>query len=267
MNTILVDDEIWALERFEVECRNLDDISVVGKFQDAHEALIYAENNTVDVAFIDITMPKMDGLELATRLKAIYPKMIVIYVSAHEEYMPQAFRSLTADYFILKPYREEDVKEALERARLLGRRLRKPLSISTFGRFKVLLQGKPLILSGKAKEILALLVSAQGGWLSNEEIYSTIWEDRQYSNKNMKVYHNALKRLRVILQKNEIEGLIISTARAHAVNRELFECDYYQYLEGKKATGDFRGAFLSEYSWGEHLLADLINLEHERQAS
>jgi len=65
--------------------------------------------------------------------------------------------------------------------------------------------GEPLPLSDKAKEIMVLIVSRRGQEINNKEIYSTIWPDRGYSNKEMNVYYNALRRLKATLRKEGVE--------------------------------------------------------------
>ena len=95
--------------------------------------------------------------------------------------------------------------------------------------------------------------------MSNEEIYNTIWEDREYSNEKMKVFHNALKRLRLALEAAELQDLLVSTSNGQMVNVSMFDCDYYNWKDG--VTDDksrFEEEFMSEYSWGEVLLAEIL---------
>ena len=75
----------------------------------------------------------------------------------------------------------------------------------------------------------------------------------------MKVYYNAVKRLKRTLANYGISDLLLSTVRGQAANTDLFDCDYYAWQDGDlKANDRFEGEFMSEYSWGEYLLADII---------
>ncbi|MBQ8994862.1 MAG: winged helix-turn-helix domain-containing protein [Oscillospiraceae bacterium] len=113
---------------------------------------------------------------------------------------------------------------------------------------------KPIALRGKAKEILALIVSRRGKEISNEEIYRTVWENRPYSNSNMTVYYNALRRLRDALEEFGIRDLLISTARGQMVDVSRFDCDYYDWLDGETSgEGVQLEDLFSEYSWSEYL--------------
>jgi len=164
---------------------------------------------------------------------------------------------------VIKPYNRETLEMVMERIRLLSHRQRKRLYIQTFGRFVVLCDGEVVPLTGKAKEILALVVTKRGREISNEEIYNTIWEGRTYSNANMSVFHNALGRLKHALKKAELEKLLISTPRGQMVDTSMFDCDYYAWQDKNMEQRDqFTGEFLSEYSWGEYILANILNEDY-----
>lgn len=259
MKTIFVDDEIWMLERLAMECESFEEIDIVGKYSSSRKALEYAVNNDVELAFLDIEMPEINGLELAEKLKRIHPDIVIIYVSAYSEHMPDAFRSFTADYFVIKPYRKADIRVAVEKAKLLSAKQNKKIFIRTFGRFSIFIDGKPVRITGKAKEILALLVTQRGKEVSNSEIYHIMWEDRDSDNNSMKVYYNALKRLKETLEENHIRDLLLSTQRGQLVNTDIFDCDYYWWKDGKNNSEyEFEGEFLQEYSWGEYILAGML---------
>ena len=93
----------------------------------------------------------------------------------------------------------------------------------------------------------------------NEEIYQTIWEGRPCGNDYMSVYYNALRRLKKKLQEERIDDLLISTPRGQMINTHMFDCDYYAWLDGSVDNRNrFEGEFLSEYSWGEALITDIM---------
>ena len=69
MRVIYVDDEMPALDNFRLTAGNFSEIGELNLFNDGFEALAYAENNPVDVAFLDMEMPGIHGLELAKKLK------------------------------------------------------------------------------------------------------------------------------------------------------------------------------------------------------
>ena len=259
MRTIVVDDEPLMLKRFARLSRDIPDLNIVGQFESAQAALEYAEANPVELAFLDVAMPIMNGIELAMELRALRRDILIVFVSAYDEYIWDS-NKIGGDYYIIKPYDRETLEMVMDRIRFIALRQKKELYIQTFGRFLVFRNGKPVPLTGKAKEILALIVTRRGKEISNEELFTTIWENRPYSNKNMSVFYNALRRLRDTLRAAGLESLLISTVRGQVVDTAVFDCDYYAYLDKNMEVRDrFEGEFLSEYSWGEYILANILN--------
>ena len=254
MRTIVVDDEQIMLNSFLRLSAGIPDLEMVGQFRKPDEALAFVRENPVELVFLDVKMPHMNGIELAEKLRELNRDILIVFISAYDEYIRESNR-IGGDYYIVKPYKTETLEIAMERIRILAKRQKKEIFIQTFGRFNVLRSGKPVPLRGKAKEILALVVTRRGREISNEEIYRTIWEDRAYSNENMTVYYNALRRLKKALSEEGVSELLISTPRGQMANTSLFDCDYYDWLDGcPSAEGSFDGEFLSEYSWGEYIL-------------
>lgn len=264
MKTILVDDELWAMKQFERECAAIKDIDLVGIFDESVKALEYAKENPVDFALLDIEMPEINGIDLSRRLKELYPEMIVVFVTAHEEYLPDFLR-VRADYYVLKPYTKKDVENVIERARLLSARLKKRIFIRTFGAFDVFVDGiATTIQSARAKELLALLVEKRGGVVSPQEAFETIWEDKNYTNANASVYRKTLTRLHQILAEIGIEEILVTMPHGRAVNTTMFDCDMYKFLDGdENSIKNFDGEYMGQYSWGEYMLARLVELKGE----
>lgn len=263
MNTIIVDDDPKMLMDFRVISNGIESIKVIGEFLSPTEALECADCSEIELAVLDVAMPGMTGIELAEKLKAKRPDMMIVFISAFNGYIRQS-NEVGADYYIVKPYTRETIEQMAERMVLLSRRLKKSVYVQTFGRFLVRKNNRPVQITGKAKEILALIVTRRGKEISNEEIYSTIWEGRPYGNVEMKVYYNALKRLKDSLEAEGLRDLLISTSRGQTVNTELFDCDYYAWQDKAPDERDkFSGEFMSEFSWGEPILADILDSEYE----
>jgi len=260
MRAIIVDDEPLMVRKFVRLAAGIPDLNVIGQFTDAEDALAYARDNEIEAAFLDIEMPGMGGIELAGRLREVRSDILIVPVTAHEGYVFDANR-IGTDYYVVKPYTASVLEEMMERLRLIAGRQGKDVYIQTFGRFLVTKGGKPVHLTGKAKEIFALIVVRRGREVGNEEIYSTIWEGRPCDNDSMGVYYNALRRLKDALAKEGLEDLLISTAHGQMVDTGLFDCDFYEWKDRTMdVRSQFEGEFLSEYSWGEYLIADLISV-------
>lgn len=259
MRAIIVDDEPIMIRSFKRLTQQISNLEIMESFYYPDEALEYVEHHPIDVAFLDVEMPIMNGIELAKKLRSVQSNLMVVFITAYDTYVHES-NALQADYYIVKPYTKETIEFVVKRlAKLAGEsEKKKPLYIKCFGRFTLLKDGKPVSLVGKAKEILAYLVTKRGHEVSNEEIYRVLWEDRYCDNVHMKVYFNAVRRLQDNLEKEGLSELFISTARGKMINTDLFDCDYYAWKDGKSGKEEqFNGEFLSEYSWGEEILAEM----------
>ena len=262
MKAIIVDDELLMMRKFERLTEGIDDLNLVGKFEDARAALAYIEKDPVSVAFLDIEMPIMDGITLAQKLREIRRNVIIVFITAYDEYIRDS-NEIGGDYYLIKPYTRETLKLMMEKIRILATRQNKDVYIQTFGRFTVRKNNIPINLTGKAKEILALIVTRQGKEISNEEIYRTLWETRTCTHEQMGVYYNALRRLRRALAKEGIADLLITTDRGQMINADMVDCDYYRWLDDNVRNHEaFHGEFLTEYSWGEKYLASIVRKEY-----
>lgn len=262
MRAILVDDEPLMLKSFLRYSAGIPEINVIAQFENPESALAFARENQFELALLDIKMPQMNGIDLAVKLREIYPKLLVVFISAYDEYVRDS-NAIGGDDYIVKPYKRETIKLMAERMELLSKRLQKDIFLQMFGRFTILKDGVPLKLQGKTKEILALIASQRGKEISNESIYTTIWEGREYSNEQMKTYYNALARLKHFLADNGMEELLLSTQHGQLLNTELCDCDYYEWLDKNfDRHHRFEGEFLSEYSWAEEILANLLDIDY-----
>lgn len=263
MKAIVVDDEQLMVEKFLYASKDIEDIEIVGSFTSPVQAMEYITAIGADIAFIDIEMPVMNGIELAVKIREERPETIIVFVTAYEGYIHEA-NEIDADYYIVKPYTKKMIQSVVEKMKRLMKNSPDGLFIRTFGRFQLILNGKVLPIEGKAKEILAYIVAKCGKEVSNEEIYSKVWEGRPYGGKNLNVYYNALKRLKDFLNKESIGDILISTRRGQMVDTSLFKCDYYMWKAGEMSKGiGFEGEFLSEYPWSEPILAEMMEHYHE----
>lgn len=257
MKTIIVDDELWAVQQLERSFRNQPNIELVGSFRDPLQALAYAEANTVEFALLDVKMYGMDGIELGRRLRQLYPPVIIVYVSSYPEYFSDAYRDVRADYYILKPYREEDVADVLTRVSLLSKRQRKRVQIRTFGRFDLFIDGKPIHFSNaKAKELLAVCVDRNGGNVRMEEAVDKLWEDSPFNENTKTRYRKAVAYLNALFMEHRLPDVFVSGYGNCHIVKDNVDCDYFEFLDSANPP-TFFGQYMFEYSWAEETTAQL----------
>ena len=92
---------------------------IVGEAKDGRELIRLNEQTHPQVILLDVEMPVMTGVECARIIQDINPKTILVFATAHEKYMGDAFEVYAFDY-LLKPFREQRVMKtlALSRSRL-----------------------------------------------------------------------------------------------------------------------------------------------------
>lgn len=114
LRTLVVDDEPLAVERLQVICASLPNISVVGTASDGAAALRLVEALQPDLILLDMTMPEMDGLSVARALAGTGNPPALVFVTAHDSFAVEAFDLDAVDY-VLKPVSPDRLERAVER--------------------------------------------------------------------------------------------------------------------------------------------------------
>ena len=115
-NVILVDDRKLILTGGLPVLENVMPNATVTGFVDANEAVSYAKENRVSLAFLDVELREMTGLELCRALLDINPRTNVVYLTAYSSYALDAWTT-GASGFMLKPITPEGVRKQLENLR------------------------------------------------------------------------------------------------------------------------------------------------------
>ncbi|MDE6273423.1 MAG: response regulator, partial [Clostridiales bacterium] len=179
MKIIVVDDELSALNTFLPHV--VDDMNIECKmFLNApRSALEYVRINRVDVAFLDIRMPEIDGVELAGRMLHVDPKLKIVFISAYAKDEDEIRARLNGRVaaFCHKPYSAEKLKTLL--ASLNAQSAKPSLYLRTFDAFDLFVNGVAVdFSSSKAKELLALLTDARGSYVNMDTAIGNLWPDR-----------------------------------------------------------------------------------------
>lgn len=251
MRIMAVDDEIFALEDFEMTCRDIGIEDEIVKFYNPLDALEYAAVNKVDIAFLDIEMPIIKGIDLAKRIKAINKNVRIVFATGYSEYALEAFGVDAVDY-VMKPYEPETIKKAFEKAMLVrDAEENNHIFIKTFGFFDVFVDGKTVqFSSAKSKELLALMVDRNGGVVTSEQAINSLWPGRGYNETVQSLFRKVLKSLRVALEEAGIQNIFIDNRNRRCVDKALVSCDYFDLLEGKQSMSTkYYGKYMEQYDW------------------
>ena len=253
MRIMAVDDEVFALEDFEDTCRELGIKDEIVKFNNPLDALSYVAKNKVDIAFLDIEMPVIKGIELAKRIKALSQNTRIIFTTGYGNYALEAFTVDAVDY-VMKPYEPETIKKAYDKALLVKDAVvESHVFVKTFGYFDVFVDGKSVnFSSAKSKELLALLVDRNGGIVNTEQAISVLWEGRKYDETVQSLFRKVLRSLRASLEVAGILDILIDNRNQRSVDKSKFLCDYYELLEnGKNENTKYFGQYMEQYPWAK----------------
>lgn len=120
LSVAIVDDEPLARARMAAMLREMAGegiaLEVVAEAENGEQALALVRQRAIDVMFMDIRMPVMDGIECARHLLHVDPAPRVIFCTAYEEHAIAAFELRAVDY-LLKPVRRERLLESLKRVK------------------------------------------------------------------------------------------------------------------------------------------------------
>lgn len=254
MNILTVDDEPNALHLLSQNVAAVVDGAEVVSFSDPQCALQWAEQNSCDVAFLDIELGEMNGIELGKRLKELNPKTNLIFVTGFLEYAVSAY-ALHASGYLTKPASRDAIRVELENLRypMPKPRTSNRISVHCFGNFEVFFDGKPLVFKrSKTKELFAFLVDRQGARVTSGEICARLWEELG-SDKQQKDYlRHLVMDLSHTLEEIGQSDVFVRSYNGYTINPSRIACDYYDYLHNiPYAVRAYQGEYMQQYSWAE----------------
>lgn len=258
MKMIIVDNDQIAVDIFAYESKEIEDLEIVGTFENGVDAYTYVQEHPVDLAVLDIQMEGMDGLSLGVLLKRESPDLKLIYITSSDEHARDAVR-LHADGYLTKPYSRGELTFCIETARQKMTKSIPQVFAKTFGHFDLYVDGQPIMFrSAKAKELLALLIDREGGTVNSDQIIGTLWEDRPNDESTQNLCSKIVRTLKKELSNYQIEELLITKRGIRRIDKDKLECDLYQLLSGdERAAEQYMGEYMVDYSWAESRMASL----------
>lgn len=259
MRTIIVDDRQLIVNSVIRLLQRIVPGEEHNGFTDPEEALEFAEENTVDIAFLDVEMPMMNGLELAKELIKLNPVVNIIFITGHTEYAMSA-HELYATAYIIKPVTEEALRNALSHLRFrVPMNEEKKIKAQCFGAFEVFFEDKPIKFArNKTKELFAYLIDQRGAMCTLDMIYGNLWPDDPVTESKLSLLRTLIADLRNTLDACGCKDVIVKERTNIGVDVSKIDCDYFKYLDGDPiAVHQFRGDYMTQYSFAEFTRANL----------
>jgi DNA-binding LytR/AlgR family response regulator len=115
MNCIAIDDEPLALDIITEFCSGISYLNLVGTFTNPMDAAKVLNSIEIDLLFLDIHMPRMNGIDF---LKSLYTPPLLIFTTAYKEHAFQGFEYDAVDYLV-KPFGSDRFIKAVNKAHQL----------------------------------------------------------------------------------------------------------------------------------------------------
>ena len=269
IQAIIVDDEQPSLDKLAKLLTQSGMVEIKGKFTEPLNALGFLKANQIDTAFLDIEMPDLDGIELANRIIDLQRQIAIVFVTAYNQYAVEAFRLNALDY-LMKPVTADRLQETLQR--IVGEKeipkCPSKLQIQCFGKFTVTTaSGEVKFRTGKAEELLALLIDRRGSFISRNEMIDYLWEE--YDGDRALIHFNTtLHYIKKAFIQQGVEIPIAYEKGSYRLNIDGLNCDYcrsldffatagrvdqYNIVEYEEVAGIYSGDYLAgkEYTWAE----------------
>lgn len=244
---LAVDDENLQLNKLVDALKEADPKSEILSFNNPLTALEAVRNVKIDVAFLDIEMGGINGVELGKRLKSINPNINIIFVTGYDQYALDAY-SMHASGYLTKPVSVEKLKMELSNLRYPMPSMDEvnKLKVQCFGHFEVFYNGNPVKFSrSKTKEMLAFLIDRKGAMVSVKELSLALFGEEKSS-----YIRNLVADLSKALKEINCEDVFIKHFNSYGIKISAISCDYYDYLNNVPyAVKAYNGVYMQQYSW------------------
>ena len=269
INIILVDDEQWALEELREQCGS-ERVRIAGEFCTGEAALDFVKQKTcrISLAFLDIEMPEMSGIELGEKIREIDPSIAIVYLTAYDNRFRDAFTKVHPEDYLLKPCDRTMIDRAIDRT--LAMMTVPLLEVKPFGGFDISAGGQMLDFSSrtKAKELFALCVDALGGDVSVSKAVTSLWPDSDPEDQSKRSYYRSLTVfLKRILEKHGFPDVFISKKGVCRVDLSQIQCEYVDIMNGTRSISEtnYNNNYMPEYEWAKNT-NELLQEKRKRES-
>ena len=229
MRAVLIDDEYYALQGLKMKLEQISDIEVVGMFTNASQSLESLEELNPEIIFLDIEMPRINGLDLFSQIISRLNDVRIVFVTAYAQYAAEAFELNAFDY-VIKPIEIERLQKTLSINKPIAGTIKSnKINIKCFTKMSATVNGKEINtnLRKKSEELLAYLIYCRGEFVSKERIMGALWPeaDGDKAANNLYVAFYNLKRLGLDDGK---KGLVSIRGKMRLIIDEI-ECDVFEF--------------------------------------
>ncbi|TDL77922.1 LytR/AlgR family response regulator transcription factor [Peribacillus frigoritolerans] len=148
IKVVIADDERYSRDELKHLLSEFSSIQIIGEADTGEAAVMKTLQLQPDVVFLDVEMPKMNGMEAAKSLMELKKVPLIVFATAYPQFAAEAFRYEAIDY-ILKPYDEEQLKQTVQRMEKLLIQAKSSEKSTTPGKLALEVEGEIIYLEPK----------------------------------------------------------------------------------------------------------------------
>lgn len=229
MKVVIIDDEQLAIDVLEILLNKIQGIEIVGKYTDPQIALADIPKLNADVAFVDMEMGELHGLEFAEIIQSRYPNFLeIVFVTAYPQFALEAFEVNAIDY-LLKPVILERLEETIEKlknrlgnyqeSRQLFKQRKEELFVQVMGNFQLIdTNGNEVKWrTRKVKELFVYLWHQQEKGAHRSELITHLWPDMT-EDRATALLHTTVYQLRKTIRAVGFEKPVVLRNEQYVLN-------------------------------------------------
>lgn len=229
LRVAIIDDEVLAINLLEKFLEEINGIKIIGKHTWFEDGLENIKAQKLDLVFLDIDMPGLNGIGVAERIIEIDETIDIVFVTAYDQYALEAFRVHAVDY-LLKPTDKDRLKSTI--AKIMLRRKIVPdlsdyplLNAQFIGNFVLYDKNAVPIKwrTKKVKELCAYLIHHEHP-VHRMQIIEDLWPDVPVD-KVGPILHTTVYQLRKTLKMNGFSDPLLFVDERYSININIV-CDY-----------------------------------------
>jgi len=231
IRAIIVDDEVPAIGRMANMLGGTGKVEVKGTFTKAREALEAVKTMDIDVIFLDIEMPEINGITFANHILQSHSNIKVIFVTAYMEYAVDAFDVNAVDY-LLKPVTKDRLNKALAKIKItnIKEEVHKwEIQVRCFGKFTVTNKEGVQVKwrTKKAEEFFAYLIDNRGKAISRDRIMDVLWYSFEME-KAMTHLNTTTYNMKKAFQNIGVNDIVKYSAGGYQLDESRIDCDLWK---------------------------------------
>lgn len=270
IRAIIVDDEILSLELMERKLIEVGGIEVIKTFSDAESVINELRKLDFQVAFLDIEMTGLSGLDLAELIQEWDNSIHIVFVTAYRDYAIQAFELHSLDY-LLKPVSKNRLEKTMTRIKKSiqinksehfsqNQSPQTILSVICFGEFVVYHQEEPVKWkTAKVKELFAFFITHLHTYVNRDTIIHSLWPELDYKKAKI-LLHTCISHLRKTLDSLGFSQTLKFSNQSYILEMDDFYCDA---IELERAINNYRSITLENIDEVEKAIHLYIGLYME----